>query len=114
MRVRLAVDTLDERIAAALHDVVEDSPWTLDQLRDVGFSPQVVAAVDALTRRDDEDYDAFIARAKRDPIARRVKCADLLDNRTTNRSWLLRGTCPATTRHRCEGQKCRHARTCSA
>jgi hypothetical protein len=39
-----------------------------------------VAAVDALTRRDDETYDAFIARLAGNPLAARVKLADLEDN----------------------------------
>ncbi len=65
---------------AILHDVVEDSPCTLDQLRKQGFSEKVVQAVDALTRREDEPYDALIGRASEDALALKVKLADLEDN----------------------------------
>ncbi len=80
LRLMLRMDDPAARIAAVLHDVVEDSPWTLEQLRAEGFPSAVVQAVDALTRRDGETYDAFIHRASRDPVAPRVKMADLEDN----------------------------------
>ncbi|MDE0922358.1 HD domain-containing protein [Aurantimonas coralicida] len=79
-RVSLAVDGNDAKIVAILHDVVEDSEWTLEQLRDAGFSEAVVNAVNALTHRSGEDYFDAIRRAKADPIARIVKLADLADN----------------------------------
>jgi (p)ppGpp synthase/HD superfamily hydrolase len=71
----------DERIVAILHDVVEDSSWTLDGLRREGFGERLVTAVDALSRRDGEDYDAYIERAAALPLARRVKILDAEDNR---------------------------------
>lgn len=80
LRVMLRVQRPAERIAAVLHDVVEDTPWTLDRLAAEDFAPDVVAAVDALTRRADESYEAFVARAGADPIARVVKLADIADN----------------------------------
>lgn len=80
LRVLLRQQTLDAQIVAALHDVVEDSPWTLDQLRAEGFPPEIIAAVDAITRRPDEEYEAFVLRAGRNPLARPVKLADLDDN----------------------------------
>ncbi|KFC64693.1 Bifunctional (p)ppGpp synthase/hydrolase relA [Bosea sp. LC85] len=72
-------------IIAALHDVVEDSDWTLDDLRREGFPDQVVTAIDALTRREGEDYIAFVRRAASHPQARFVKYADLLDNMAETR-----------------------------
>lgn len=80
LRVMLSVKQPDERIAAVLHDVVEDTPWTLEDLRAEGFSAEVVDAVDALTRRDGEDYIAFVRRARANAIARPVKIADVTDN----------------------------------
>jgi (p)ppGpp synthase/HD superfamily hydrolase len=85
LRVMMRVEGEEERVAAALHDVVEDSDWTLEMLRDEGFSKEVVDAVDALSRRTDEKgkkekYEAFVLRACANPIARKVKEADLLDN----------------------------------
>jgi len=80
LRVMLRVQTETERIAAVLHDVVEDSAWTLDQLRAEGFAPDVLETIEALTRRPEESYEEFVLRAGAHPIARRVKLADLADN----------------------------------
>jgi hypothetical protein len=80
LRVMLAVRTTEERIVGVLHDVVEDTPWNLDGLRAEEFSPAVVDAVDALTRREGEDYFDFVRRAGAHPLARPVKVADLRDN----------------------------------
>lgn len=80
LRMMLRVRTDAERMAAVLHDVVEDSAWTLDDLRARGFPDEVLEAVDRLTRRPGEAYDAFVERAAAHPVARRVKLADLEDN----------------------------------
>jgi (p)ppGpp synthase/HD superfamily hydrolase len=69
-----------ERIVAVLHDVVEDSDWTLDRLRDEGFGDEVLVAIDHLTRRKKEPYEDFIERANTNALARTVKIADLRDN----------------------------------
>jgi (p)ppGpp synthase/HD superfamily hydrolase len=69
----------DDRLAAVLHDVVESGELTLEDLRDQGFSETVVEAVDRLTRREGEPYEACIERAGADPMARRIKMADLQD-----------------------------------
>ena len=80
LRLMLHMDSDEARMAAVLHDVVEDSPWTIDGLRAEGFAEKVLAAIDALTRRPGEAYEAFVARAGSNPLARRVKLADLEDN----------------------------------
>ncbi len=85
LRLMLQMRTEDERMAAVLHDVVEDSDWTLEQLRSEGFSEAVGQAVDALTERKDESYEAFVQRAVGDPIARVVKIADIRDNMDLSR-----------------------------
>jgi (p)ppGpp synthase/HD superfamily hydrolase len=86
LRVMLAVGTMDERIVAVLHDVVEDSKeWSFDRLRQEGFSEEIVGAVDALTKREGEEYMDRVRRAKRNPIARAVKLADLHDNMDVTR-----------------------------
>jgi (p)ppGpp synthase/HD superfamily hydrolase len=85
LRVMLAVATMDERIAAVLHDVVEDTSITLEQLRAEGFSPAVVEAVDALTKRSGEDRITAAKRAAANPIARIVKLADNADNMDLSR-----------------------------
>jgi hypothetical protein len=76
-------------IAAVLHDVVEDTDWTIDRLRREGFSETVLAAIDCLTRRDGETYEEFIERAAVNPVARRVKLADLEDNMDIRRIRML-------------------------
>ena len=60
--------------------MIEDTAWTLDQLRQVGFSEEIVQAVECLTHRDRETYDEFIARVRTNAIACKVKLADLEDN----------------------------------
>ena len=52
IRVMLSVSTLDEQIAAVLHDTVEDTSVTLEDLADAGFSGDIVTAVQALTKMD--------------------------------------------------------------
>ena len=85
LRVMLRLTTPEERMAAALHDVVEDCGWTLDRLRAEGFPEEVIAGIDAVTRRDSESYEEFVLRAKAHPIGRRVKLADLEDNSDVTR-----------------------------
>lgn len=81
-RVAEAVDSLDEKIVAYLHDVVEKGEgWNRDWLECAGFSPSILAAVDALTHHKGEDDAAFVRRAAANPLARAVKRADLEDNR---------------------------------
>ena len=80
-RVMNAGVTDDERIVGALHDVVEDTPWTFDDLLREGFSIQIVEAVRCLTKKsEDEDYDEFTERVRKNPLAVRVKLNDLRDN----------------------------------
>jgi (p)ppGpp synthase/HD superfamily hydrolase len=79
--VRLGLEAPEAaRIVAVLHDVVEDTPVTLDDLRRRGFSEEVLTALDLVTRRDDETYEQFIERLLPNEIARAVKRADLQDN----------------------------------
>lgn len=68
------------RTVAYLHDVVEDTVWTLEHLAHAGFSGEVIAAVDALTRRMREHPDDYYARVKADPLALQVKFADIGSN----------------------------------
>jgi (p)ppGpp synthase/HD superfamily hydrolase len=71
----------DEKQVAWLHDVVEKGPgWTFERLREEGFSKAVVDAVDAMSKRDGEEYFAFVRRSIENPLARPVKRADLTDN----------------------------------
>ncbi|MBI2569449.1 MAG: GTP pyrophosphokinase [Candidatus Schekmanbacteria bacterium] len=80
LRISLAVASPEASVTALLHDVVEDTEWTLDGLRREGFPEALVAAVDCLTRRDGESYEDFVERVAANPLAREVKLADLADN----------------------------------
>lgn len=75
---RVESDTL--RIVAALHDVVEKTGVTLDDLRSRGYEPAIVEAVDALSRRDGESYAEHVQRIQPNPLAVPVKLADLQDH----------------------------------
>lgn len=86
LRMMFRVETDAEKVTALLHDVVEDTEWTLEGLRERGFPEEVVEAVDRLTRRDGEEYEAFVQRAAGHPVARRVKIADLEDNMDIRRT----------------------------
>lgn len=70
------------QVVALLHDVVEDSEdWTTHTLSETGlFPPEVVDAVDALTKRDGETYTDYLSRVNGDPLARIVKRYDIIDN----------------------------------
>jgi (p)ppGpp synthase/HD superfamily hydrolase len=67
-------------MAALLHDTIEDTAMTAEVLRDEGFPPVVIECVIALTRVEGETYEEFILRCKQNPMARRVKLADLRHN----------------------------------
>jgi hypothetical protein len=69
------------RILAVLHDVVEDTGWTVESLdAKYGLTPEVQAALRLLTHGDGDDYDAYVAKVATNPLARAVKVADLRDN----------------------------------
>jgi len=85
LRMMMRMESEAAMIAAALHDVVEDSDWTLERLRGEGFSEDVLRAVDCLTSREGETYDEFITRVRESAIARQVKIADLEDNMNVER-----------------------------
>lgn len=79
------VSTPEQQCVAWLHDVVEDTATTLDDLREAGMPEPVVRAVGILTRRPEEDYFAYIERVGADPLARAVKLADLWHNMDLSR-----------------------------
>jgi (p)ppGpp synthase/HD superfamily hydrolase len=85
IRVMLRVSGVSERMAAILHDVVEDTPVTLAQLATEGFSKEVLDAVDALTKRPGETRLEAARRAAANPIARVVKLADNAENMDLSR-----------------------------
>ena len=80
LRVMLSLSGVQAQMAAVLHDVVEDTGITLDDLKSEGFSGDVVEAVAALTKADGESRLDAARRASQHPIARQVKLADVEDN----------------------------------
>ena len=85
LRVMFSVSTNDERIAAVLHDTVEDTEVTFTDLEQAGFSDEIVDAVRALTKNNGESRIDAAARAVANPIARQVKLADVSDNMDLDR-----------------------------
>jgi len=85
LRLMLRMETDAERIVAVLHDVIEDSHYSLDALNNEGYPPEIIEALDCLSRRENEPYDIFIERVKTNPLARKVKLADLEDNMDAKR-----------------------------
>lgn len=79
-RVAARCATDAEIIVALLHDTIEDTGVTAEFLLEQGFPPDIVDGVLSVTRRDGESYEDFVARAKKNPIGRRVKIHDLEDN----------------------------------
>ena len=78
----LAESMKDEKttVAALLHDVVEDTDRTLEDLAEMGFDGEVIDALRLLTHDDGSPYMEYVARIKTNPIARAVKLADLAHN----------------------------------
>lgn len=81
IRVMQRGETEIEKICGLLHDVIEDSILTFEDLKNEGFSEEVIAVLKLITKiSETEDYDEFIDRVKQNPIAVKVKINDLLDN----------------------------------
>ena len=92
LRIMISLTTEDERIVGVLHDVVEDRPeWTFERLQAEGFSERVLTSLKSVTKNsNDNDYQAFVERAKSDPVGRMVKIADIKDNLDVTRIGELR------------------------
>ena len=75
----------DTTIAALLHDVVEDTDYTFDDLRSMGFPEQIIEALHLLTHDDTVPYMEYITAIRENPIAKAVKLADLRHNSDTTR-----------------------------
>lgn len=99
MKVMSQVKTEDEKIVAVLHDVVEDTAVTLDDLRREGFAESLIEAVDALTKRPGESRMDAARRLRPNLIARAVKIADVRHNLDPSR---LRNPGPADERRMAE------------
>ena len=81
IRVMEMGKTEDEKIVGVLHDVIEDTDWTFERLEAEGFSQEIINALRCVTKTsENENYDDFIDRVKKNPLAVAVKINDLTDN----------------------------------
>jgi len=85
LRLMLQQQSEAAMTVAVLHDVVEDTPVTLEQLREMGFAGEIVDAVACLTHDPRDSYEEYVGRIKGNPLARAVKLADLEDNMRLSR-----------------------------
>jgi (p)ppGpp synthase/HD superfamily hydrolase len=84
--VMCRVESVPEKTVAVLHDVVEDTDWTLADLQSEGFPKRILEAVDSVTKREDEPYEEFVKRSANNPLGLNVKIADLEHNMDLRRS----------------------------
>ena len=80
LKVMAAMDSLETKIVAVLHDAIEDSDLTLDDLRRQGFPPIIIEAIAAITKGEQEAYGDYLARVMHNAIAHQVKIADVTHN----------------------------------
>lgn len=80
LRIMGSVQSLDTKIIAVLHDVVEDTSVTLKDLEDAGFGCEIIYSIDCLTRKTGQSYDEYLQCVMLDAWAVEVKRADLKDN----------------------------------
>ena len=79
------METENEIITALLHDVVEDTEITFDELRSHGFSESVLETLSLLTHDDDTEYMDYIEKISKNLLAKKIKLADLRHNSDTTR-----------------------------
>ena len=85
LRIMMRMKSEDEMIVAVLHDVIEDTTITYEDLEKEGFASSIIESITALTRKPSEDYMDFINRCKQNEIARKVKMQDISDNMNLSR-----------------------------
>ena len=85
--IHLAEQMTDEKTVcvALLHDVVEDTEYTFEDLINMGFPNEVIEALKLLTHADDVPYMDYVKALSVNPIAKAVKIADLTHNSDTSR-----------------------------
>lgn len=85
LRLMLKMKTPEQQFVAVLHDILEDTDTTVVDLISLGFSSEVIEAIQALTKKEGESRIEAAYRAVRNPIARAVKLADVADNMDLSR-----------------------------
>ncbi len=89
LEVMMQVKSLEAKMAAVLHDVIEDTAVTMEDLRKEGFSEKVLATVDLLTRKEGQDYLDYLKPIRQNAMALEIKLADLNHNIDLRRLPLL-------------------------
>ena len=74
------MQTEETTVVALLHDLVEDTPYTIEDLKGMGFDENITDAIALMTHADDVDYMDYVREIKKNPIAKAVKLADLKHN----------------------------------
>ena len=72
-------------VVALLHDVVEDTEYTMEDLKNAGFNDTILTAIDLLTHKDGVSYQDYIEAMTDNPLAVKVKIADLQHNADISR-----------------------------
>ena len=84
LTVSKSLETEDEKIVGLLHDVIEDTSVSLDDLR-LFFDEYIIEAIDLLTHKEEDKYMDYLAKIKTNPLALKVKLADLKHNMDMSR-----------------------------
>lgn len=95
LRLMFRFQSEDEMIVAVMHDVIEDSTFTHDDLKNCGFSEVILDAIECLTKRSGENYESFVSRILQNGLARKIKVEDIKDNldltrlnKVTDKDWI--------------------------
>lgn len=89
LRVMMKMHNETEMIVAILHDIVEDTEFTLDKIIEIGYPEEIINAIDSITKRENEEYTKYIERCSKNRLASVVKLSDLEDNMDITRSMEL-------------------------
>lgn len=77
----VALSVPNELMYAALaHDILEDTDTTVDDLRQAGFADREIAAIEAVTKTDDDSFNSYVEKVQRNPDAVVIKVADVMNN----------------------------------
>ena len=80
IRVMSKLPDENSRIVAILHDVVEDTALTIEEIREAGASEEIIEALMLLTKEKGKDYAKYLLEVAKNPLAKTVKLADIYDN----------------------------------
>lgn len=85
LRVMKDLNTTEDKIVGVLHDSIEDTNLTIEDLKANGFREPILAGILAITKQENESYENYLERVRSNPIALKVKIADMKDNMNINR-----------------------------